>query len=203
MSEKWRRRLMNIRRLVSHSCEEQIHDRGRAVMRDERGMAGVEFAVVMGTLCFLLFNGVEVARYAWIRMQVENAAQAGAQAAWKTCDPSKLPVVVPNKTPEVWNCPELVDEVTDAIKGTSLNGSVEFAGWSEGYYCANASDELQSVGTLDSPPKNCTGTGRPELIPGDYIQIDVKYTYDPLFADLTVIRFFSRSIEKTARMRVQ
>ena len=67
----------------------QTSGRFRSFWNDHRGVAGIEFALVAGALCILLLNGIEVARYAYTVMQVQNAAQIGAQAAWKACDPTK------------------------------------------------------------------------------------------------------------------
>ena len=61
----------------------------RCLRDDHRGVAGIEFALVAGVLCILLINGIEIARYAYTAMQVQNAAQIGAQSAWKACDPNK------------------------------------------------------------------------------------------------------------------
>jgi Flp pilus assembly protein TadG len=168
----------------------------QAAWRDERGIAGVEFALIMSALCFLLLNGADVARYAWIRMQVENAAQVGAQAAWKTCDPDKLPVST--------KCPELNGKVTAAVQSTSLGGNVQLQGApTEGYYCLDTSNNLQPVGTVSSPPSNCAATNRATLLPGDYIKVDVTYQYRPLINGFSIGGYLRTPITETAFLRLK
>src|SRR5260221_2608894 len=95
--------------------------------REERGTAAIEFAVIAGFLSIAMLNLADVATYAYQQMQVANAAQMGAQAAWKTCDQSKLPATT--------NCPALTSAVSAAIRGTSLADSISFTEQSpsEGY----------------------------------------------------------------------
>jgi Flp pilus assembly pilin Flp len=169
----------------------------RALLRDEEGLAGVEFALIGGILCFLVLNGIDVARYTWIKMQVENAAQAGAQAAWKTCDPDKLPIS---------KCDDLVDKVEFAIRSTSLKTSVSLKDGSpsEGYYCVHNSMTLEPVDTSTPLPADCADAGANLLpgAPGIYVQIDVTYSYTPLFPGVTVAKSFVGPIEKSAHMRL-
>jgi Flp pilus assembly protein TadG len=184
------------RALSSQGRKVWIHHAGRATWHDERGIVGIEFALIMSALCFLLLNAVDVARYAWIRTQVENAAQVGAQAAWKTCDPSKLPV-----NP---NCPTLATKVTAAVQSTSLGDKIQLQeAPSEGYYCLNTSNTLQYVGTAATPPANCAAAGRTDVLPGDYIRVDVTYPYKPLLGGLSVAGLLTTPITETALMRLQ
>jgi Flp pilus assembly protein TadG len=170
--------------------------KARAAWHDERGIAGVEFALIVSALCFLLLNGADVARYAWIRMQVENAAQVGAQAAWKTCDPDKLPVST--------KCPDLNGKVTAAVQSTSLGSNVQLQGTpTEGYYCLDTSNNLQPVGTVSSPPSTCAATGRSTLLPGDYIKVDVTYQYRPLINGFSIGGYLRTPITETAFLRLK
>ncbi len=163
------------------------------LFRNERGMAGVEFALIASVLCYLVLNGIDVARYAWIRMQVDNASQIGAQAAWKTCDPNKIPVSK--------KCPDFNAAITAAVQSSSLQPSAILQGASAGYYCVDAVEALKFVAEL-TPPSNCQATGRVDLTPGYYAVVEIRYTFAPLFADLTVAKLFSPSITKTARVRL-
>jgi Flp pilus assembly pilin Flp len=163
---------------------------------DNRGVAGIEFAIVVGSLCLIMMNAVDVAHYIFTRMQVENAAQMGAQAAWKSCDPVKLPAVKA--------CTGLAKAITAAVQSTSLSNGVQLqpGSPSEGYFCLESSGALKPVGSLTSRPVNCSMTGMPNLQPGDYIAVSVTFAYRPLFDDLTVARFFTTPITQTAHMRL-
>ena len=109
----------------------RISARLRSFWDDHRGVAGIEFALVAGVLCILLMNGIEVARYAYTVMQVQNAAQVGAQSAWKACDPNK-------ELPATTKCPSLNTAIAAAIKSTTLGDSVNSANSpTEAYYCLN------------------------------------------------------------------
>ena len=57
----------------------------RLFRRDTRGTAAVEFAVAAMFLCAGVLSAVDLGLYEYKRMEVENAAQVGAQAVWKTC----------------------------------------------------------------------------------------------------------------------
>ncbi|WP_246812096.1 TadE/TadG family type IV pilus assembly protein [Microvirga sp.] len=172
----------------------------RASLRDfvecHRGAAGIEFALVASTLCLLVLNIFDVANYIYTRMQVENAAQMGAQAAWKTCDPTTLPATK--------LCAGLGTAVTAAVQSTSLGNTVSLqsGALSEGYYCLNPSGDLQPVGTLDARPVDCSATSMPNLQPGNYIKVSVTYSYRPLFSGLTVARFLETPVQSTSYMRL-
>ncbi len=111
----------------------------RAVRADTSGAAASEFALLAIPLVLGLLNAVDMGRYEYQRLQVENAAQAGAQAAWHTCnDPSSM-------LPATQNCSGLQTALTAAIQSTTLGGAVALtSGYpAEGYYCANSSNALQ------------------------------------------------------------
>ncbi|GEO16893.1 TadE/TadG family type IV pilus assembly protein [Microvirga aerophila] len=185
-----------LRRIANRFQEKRFGRAARAAWLDEKGIAGVEFALIISALCFLLLNGADVARYALIRMQVENAAQVGAQAAWKACDPDKLPVST--------KCPQLNAKVTAAVQSTSLGSNVQLQGTpTEGYYCLDTSNNLQPVGTVTSPPSNCAATNRATLLPGDYIKIDVTYQYRPLINGFSIGGYLRTPITETAFLRLK
>src|SRR5579864_3990207 len=54
------------------------------ILRDRRGVAAIEFAIVAGFISVGALNTADVVMYARDRMEVENATEMGAQAAWKT-----------------------------------------------------------------------------------------------------------------------
>jgi Flp pilus assembly protein TadG len=174
--------------------------------RDERGVAALEFALVGTFLVVGLLNAVDVGYYTYQRMAVENAAQVGAQAAWKNCsDPSTMLPATVNCTTANGAAADLSSAITAAIQSSSLGTSVTLvSGYpAEGYYCINTSGMLQAVGSLSSKPSNCSAAGNSALSPGDYIQVGVTYTYAPLFPGISVMGASGiTAITATAWMRL-
>ena len=62
-----------------------------SLQADRRGVAAIEFAIFAGLLSFATLNVAEVSIYIYQRMEVENATEMAAQAAWKNCDLTQLP----------------------------------------------------------------------------------------------------------------
>jgi Flp pilus assembly protein TadG len=170
--------------------------RTTAIWADQRGVAAIEFGFFAIFLSLALVNVTDVSIYIYQRMQAENATQVGAQAAWKACDPSKLPATI--------NCPGLTSAVQSAVHSTSLSTSVALISGSpsEGYYCVNSSNALQYVSSVSSKPADCTAAGMPSLQPGDYIQVKTTFPYAPLFPGLSVTGTFPTPINRTAIMRL-
>jgi Flp pilus assembly protein TadG len=162
-----------------------------------RGVAGIEFAIIGPLLALGLVNAVDVGYYAYQRMEVENAAEVGGQAAWENCNNLKTTLL-----PATVNCPTLNATITTAIRSTSLGTAVSLASGypAENYYCVNASNALILQGSVSSPPTNCS-TG---VAPGDYLQVGVTYPYKPLFPGLISVMSVSgvTSITKTSWMRM-
>ncbi|MGH6795152.1 MAG: hypothetical protein ACREDH_08130 [Methylocella sp.] len=105
--------------------------------------------------------------------------------------------------------------ITAAIQSTTLGTGVSLvSGYpTEGDYCLNASNVLQCVGSLSSPPpagcsatgqqQNCSAAGNAAATPSDYIQVQVTYPYQPLFPGLSVMGTLGiTSITKTTLMRM-
>jgi Flp pilus assembly protein TadG len=175
-----------------------LHKKMRHFCRESRGTAAIEFAAGALVLILGILNAVDLGLYEYKRMEVENAAQVGAQAAWKTCydTSSMLPATV--------NCSGLNTAITAAIQSTSLGASVSLvSGYpTEGYYCANSSGALQSVGSLSNKPTNCSAAGNSNVGPGDYIQVAVTYAYAPLFPMSVTTAWGVTSINMTSWMRL-
>jgi Flp pilus assembly protein TadG len=171
-------------------------DRTRAIWRDQRGVAAIEFGLFAIFLSLALANVTDVAIYIYQRMQAQNATQVAAQAAWKTCDLSRLPATT--------NCPGLTTAMRNALASTSLGASVSLVSGSpsEGYYCVNSSNALQYVSNVSSKPADCTAAGMPNLQPGDYIQVQTTFAYAPLFPGLSVTSAFATPINSTAFVRL-
>ena len=165
---------------------------------DERGTSAIEFAFFASILSFAILNVADISIYLYKRMQVENATQMGAQAAWNACDPSQ------NQLPATTNCPSLTTAITNAIHSTSLSTAVSLQAGSpaEGYYCVNSSGQLQYVSSVSSKPADCTVAGMPSNMPGDYITVTASYAYAPIFHGVSVAAAFPTPIVRTSMMRL-
>ena len=165
---------------------------------DERGTSAIEFAFFASVLSFAILNVADISIYLYKRMQVENATQMGAQAAWNACDPSQ------NQLPATTNCPSLTTAITNAIHSTSLSTAVSLQAGSpaEGYYCVNSSGQLQYVSSVSSKPADCTVAGVPSNMPGDYITVTASYAYAPIFHGVSVAAAFPTPIVRTSMMRL-
>jgi len=163
---------------------------------DKRGTSAIEFSFFAVLLSLAALNIVDVSVYMYQRMQVENAAEMGAQAALKACNVDLLPA----KT----NCPGFMTAITNAIQSTSLGSKVTLQSDSpsEGYYCVNSSNALQYVGGINAKPADCTAAGKPNLQPADYIRIGTTFSYQPMFSGITVAGMLATPITKTAWMRL-
>lgn len=143
-------------------------------------------------------NVIDLAVYAFRRIQVEMAAEAGAQAVHRLCGPAQLPVST--------NCPNYTAaNITSAVQSTSLGGAVTLQAGSpaEAYYCVDSSSRLQfraNVGGTNS--LDCSTYGSSEA-PGDYVRVAVTYTYTPLFssAPVTVAGLLAGPVTRTAWYR--
>jgi Flp pilus assembly protein TadG len=169
----------------------------RAFLRERRAAAAVEFALWLPFLVVGVLNITDLCVYAFLRMQVENAAQVGAQAAWSVCNtPTLLPALV--------NCPALNAAVAGAIQGTSLNSQVTQASPpTEGFYCVTVSGALAAVGP--PPPSTCAavpGASAPNAPPGDYLQVSVTYPFTPVFPGVSVVALLTTPITRSAWIRL-
>jgi Flp pilus assembly protein TadG len=167
-------------------------------LASDAGTALIEFAFVAPILSILLLNLFDFSSLIWATMETDYSAQVGAQAAFKTCASGALPAMTSG------NCPTLTTAITTAIQSTSLGTNVSLAGGSpsETYYCTSGTT-LQSVGTYSSPPSpfDCSSAGDASVTPGDYIQVQVTYSYAPTFAGLSLAS--SHTLTGTAIERLQ
>jgi Flp pilus assembly protein TadG len=165
--------------------------------RDQRGIAAVEMAMVLGIFAVGFMNATDVGRYAYQTSQVNAAAQAGAQAALNACDM--------NHTPATVNCADLNSAVTTAIQTTTLGSQVTIdGGISEGWYCLDATGKLQLAGSVMAKPTDCSGIASPaaNASPVLYLQVPVTFPFQPLFPGLTLAKTFTSTIKRTAWMRM-
>jgi Flp pilus assembly protein TadG len=167
------------------------------LLRDGRGVAAIEFSLIVSFATIGCLNVADLAVYARDRLEVENAAAMGAQAAIKDCTASQVPATT--------NCPGLNAAVTAAVQSTGLGTSITLASGypKEGYYCVNPSNGvLTYVSDVSNKPSNCTAVGASYNTPGDYVEVQTSFTYAPLFPGITVSNTFPSTITKTAWMRV-
>ena len=172
----------------------------RRLLRDRTGSAAVEMALVMGTLTTVMLNGVEIARYYYAQMQVQNATQMAGQAVWKACDSA-------SKAPATVRCPARTTAMTNALQSTSLGSAITLStGYpTEGYYCAATADGALTLvaAATAAKPATCYPTGSAADTPGDYIVIQAEYTYAPIFSGVTVGSLMPATLQSTTRMRIR
>jgi len=165
--------------------DSEAHDAAGGVrarfLADSAGTAILEFALAAPILVVLLLNLFDFSVLIWSSMQTENSAQMGAQAAFKTCAGGAIP--------ELTNCAGLSAAVTTAAQSTSLGTGVTVASGYPGetFYCTSGST-LQSVGTSPPSPYDCSGATPSDAAatPGDYIVVQVNYSYTPTFPGLSL-----------------
>jgi len=193
----------------------------RRYRSDGRGAAAVEFALVVTLFIIPLLNVVDAAFYVYDRMALDNAAQAGAQAALVACANSgNLPATGANG-----QCPQLAAAVQAAVQAGWLGNQIApppvyvftpakgaaavpygtTPAITEYFYCVQSgSNTLVSVGsvTTNTKPSSCANNGGSALdAPGDYIQVNLTYTYKPIFPGLSIVSGMS-PITHTAYMRL-
>jgi Flp pilus assembly protein TadG len=177
----------------------ELANRIKAISADQRGVAAIEFGIFVPLLFLALVNVVDITIYLYQRMQVQNATEVAAQAAWKTCDLTVLPLTT--------DCSTLAASVTavqNALASTSLGTSVALVSGSPsvGYYCVNSSNALQYVSAISSKPADCTAAGTPSLQPGYYIQVQTTFTYTPIFPGMSISGTFPTPINSASLMRL-
>jgi Flp pilus assembly protein TadG len=165
-------------------------------LADRAGTAILEFALAAPILVVVLLNLFDFSVLIWSTMQAENSAQMGAQAAFKTCAGGTPPALT--------NCSGLSAAVTTAAQSTSLGTGVTVASGypSETFYCTSGTT-LQSVGTSPPSPYDCSGATPSDAAatPGDYIVVQVNYSYTPTFRGLSLAS--AQTLTATALQRLQ
>src|SRR5579871_1247434 len=165
--------------------------------KDKRGLAAIEFALIASFLSVAILNVTDVAVFLFDELQVNNATQMGAQAAWATCDLNHVPATT--------KCPNMNTAVTAAVQSTPLGTAVTLQSGSpaEGYYCVGAGGAMQYMSSYSSPPTDCSAAGSNTAVkPGDYVQVQTTYTYAPIFPGLSVASVFPTSITATSYARL-
>lgn len=191
--------------------------------RDAHGSAAVEFALWLAAMTVPTIGAVDVGFYGFQTLQVHNAAQMAAQAAWAACGTSAL-------QPATANCGNTGATLNTAIQNgeqsSPLGSGVKMSSGSEKFWCVNASGAMVEPGGVtdgviatksgdvntagndtggSANSKTCTYGASGTAAPGDYIVVTVQYTYKPAFAGLSVIKFLNggnATITQTAWTRI-
>ena len=176
------------------------------LLRDESGLAAMELALVAGTLSTVMLNGVEIGRFYFAKMELQNATQMAAQNVWKVCD-------TPTKAPVTRNCAGRTTAMETGLQSTSLGTSVTLSSGypTEAYYCASTTDGSLIIvgpvsnndGTAATKPSTCSPNGSGSDTPGDYIVIRAQYTYTPIFRGITIGSLLPTTVTSTTTMRIQ
>ena len=170
-----------------------------AFLRETRGAAAVEMALTVTLLTIPLLNITDLALYAYQRMQVENAAQMGAQQAWTNCSTASA---------FTSGCPDPNALVTAAIRSTSLGNGVTMASGypTAAYYCTTTAGALSQVAAYSAAQAKCsTYTGSwsdPTALAAGYVQISVTYSFTSAFSGVSVASLLPSPITKTTYTRV-
>lgn len=164
--------------------------------RAKSGLAAIEFALIAGFLSVAVLNVADIAVFSFDQIQVNNATQMGAQAAWAACDLNHLPATT--------KCSGMNAAITAAVQSTSLGTAVSLQSNSpaEGWYCVSSGGTLQYMASYASPPADCSAAGNTAVQPGDYVQVQTTYTYAPIFPGLSVASVFPTTITATSYVRL-
>jgi Flp pilus assembly protein TadG len=152
------------------------------------GAAAVEFAIWLLVLVPTFLSVIDLGRYAYLRMEVSNAAQTAVQAAWSNCASAPTSACGTFNTAlstAITNASDLGDGVTE-----------QTAQRLEGYYCADA-----STGALVSNGANTTCPSGAKA--GYYFRLQVSYTYAPVFAAISMGSVLTTPIVQTAWTRLK
>lgn len=151
------------------------------------GAAAVELAIWMLVMVPALANVIDLGLYLYSGVQVGNAAQSGAQAAWTTCY-GKYTFTTSSKPSD---CTGLTNAVTYAITNSSvLGGSGAITETSTSNPAANEEYGMYCSYTgalVKTTTGSCThGT------PGYYYKVQATYAdYSPLVRGVTISNFLS------------
>ncbi|WP_245315787.1 TadE/TadG family type IV pilus assembly protein [Bradyrhizobium neotropicale] len=145
----------------------------RAAVSDRRGVAAVEFGIMIPLLSLMVVSVTDIGLAIYRKMQVENAAQAGAQYA----------------IARGFDASGISNAVTSATNSTAITaspGPVQFCGCP-----TNAGVSAVSCGAV------CTGGAQA----GTYATVSAQATYYTLINYQIVAATYSYSAQSTARLQ--
>jgi Flp pilus assembly protein TadG len=177
----------------------------RNYLSSESGAAAAEFAMFAVFLAPFILNAADLGMYMYQRLQVEAAAQAGAQAAYATCQSAPV-----GSQTLVGVCPSFAagGAVDNAITSTALGALVTWdatnaaavraagsgAGSDAGPFCP-----VLATNSLVAQTANCSSTSAP---PGYYVKITVRYQFRGLFGGATIASLLPSTITRSSWMRL-
>lgn len=174
----------------------------RAYWAERRGAAAAEFAIVLMVLIFPLLNIIDFGMYIYQGMELNEAAQAAAEAVLVSCtysSPPRLPAMVFCGN----NGISAKNAATAAAQSTSLGMGVTVSTPSENFYCVKTDGSLLLMGGFpDNPPPDCTAAGYPANQPGDYIFLTATFNYTPFFTGVSLASQLTSPLTRTAWMRL-
>jgi Flp pilus assembly protein TadG len=170
-------------------------------LRDCRGAAAAEFALVLPLLAYIFLNVADLSLYLWSKMQVDLAAQEAVGSARALCDGTTAAKAIPATT----GCTSLSTTMTSAAQSTSLGSTVTLGTAGEAWYCTTSAGALTQVAAVGAtPPTDCSATLTGSTVaPGDYISITASHTYNPIFPSATIAAALPSPITSTAWMRLK
>ncbi len=161
-------------------------------------MAALELALFLGVASAVMLNGVELARYYYSRMELENAAQMAVQNVFRVCDKQ-------DELPATLKCSERAGAITSAFQSTTLGAAVTLQAGSpsEAYFCVNSAGTLTQVATVnETKPANCSSVGNSAGKPSLYFRISAQYQFVPIFDGITVGSALPAVIETSTMARL-
>jgi Flp pilus assembly protein TadG len=163
---------------------------------DESGAAAAEVAMFLLLVTPILLNLADIGGWVFVRMQVENAAESAAQAAWANC------TTKPASGAVTAHCPNLTPAVTGAIQGTQLGNSITWANSAtidadSGYYCPEATTKTLVAATSTT---TCADTGASA---GYYVKVTANYNFSPMFTGASIAALFPATITRSAWSRIE
>lgn len=171
---------------------------GRLLRSNRSGTASIEFGLIAGTLVLVMLNGVEVARYYYAKMELENAVHMAAQAVWDECETTA-------QIPTNSNCSGRNTRMTNALQSSSLGNSVTLSSGfpTEQWFCVHSgTGALSPAGA--TKPTDCSGyNGLATEQAGYYITVRGQYTYSPIFTTITLGSAMPTTVTSTTMVRLQ
>jgi len=167
---------MQIQNFSSRHCRRLLHSltgHVRAAIGDKRGVAAAEFGILIPILSLMVVSVTDIALALYRKMQVENAAQAGAQyAIARGFDVSGISNAVTN--------------ATNATDITASPAPVQFCGCP-----TSAGVSAVTCGTT------CTGGTQA----GTYTTVSARATYYTLIDYQIMAATYTYSAQSTARLQ--
>lgn len=174
----------------------------RRFLRDSRGAAAAELALILPAIAFIFLNVADLGFYIFTKMQVDLAAQEAVGAARYLCNED-------DELPAKTNCGgTLFSTMQAAAQSTSLGTSVSIgttiADVDEAWFCSNGSGDLEKVADLGEtvPPDCSVPVPSSTAVPGIYISATASRSFSPIFPGASVASVLPSTITRQAWMRL-